>query len=196
MDIHASGHGYQEDLKMMISLVQPQFFMPIHGYFSMLKTHAELAQDLGIPAENIALASNGQIVELTKERISVTNKFVPANYVMVDGLGVGDVGGVVLRDRQTLSKDGIFLIIVLVDKKTGLLYSEPEIVSRGFVYMKESKKLIDQTKKIIAEIVSQCTKGNTFNESYIRNNLRDKIGLYLFQQTQRRPMILPVVIEV
>ena len=196
MDIHASGHGYQEDLKMMISLVQPQFFMPIHGYFSMLKTHAELAQDLGIPAENIALAPNGQIVELTKERISVTNKFVPANYVMVDGLGVGDVGGVVLRDRQTLSKDGIFLIIVLVDKKTGLLYSEPEIVSRGFVYMKESKKLIDQTKKIIAEIVSQCTKGNTFNESYIRNNLRDKIGLYLFQQTQRRPMILPVVIEV
>jgi ribonuclease J len=196
MDIHASGHGYQEDLKMMINLVQPQFFMPIHGFYSMLKSHGELAEGLGIPSSNIIIASNGQIVEMDKERVYLTNKFVPANHVMVDGLGVGDVGEVVLRDRQTLSKDGIFIIIALVDKKTGLLYSEPAIISRGFVYMKESKKLIDQTKKKVKEIVAQCTKGQTFNEGYIRNNLRDKIGLFLFNQTQRRPMILPVVIEI
>ncbi len=196
MDIHASGHGYQEDLKMMISLTRPQFFMPIHGFYSMLKSHAELAESVGIPSSNIVLASNGQIVEVDRERVYATNKFVPANHVMVDGLGVGDVGEVVLRDRQTLAKDGIFIIITLVDKKTGLLYSEPAIISRGFVYMKESKKLIDQTKKLIRDIVADCTKGQTFNENYIRNNLRDKIGLFLFEQTQRRPMVLPVVIEI
>ncbi|MGE4554858.1 MAG: ribonuclease J [Candidatus Paceibacterota bacterium] len=196
MDIHASGHGYQEDLKMMINLVRPQFFMPIHGFYSMLKSHAELAEGLGIPSTNIIVASNGQIVEMTPERVYLTNKFVPANHVMVDGLGIGDVGEVVLRDRQTLAKDGIFIIVALVDKKTGLLYSEPAIISRGFVYMKESKKLIDDTKKMVRDIVAQCTKGETFNESYIKNNLRDKIGLFLFNQTQRRPMVLPVVIEV
>lgn len=196
VDIHASGHGYQEDSKMMINLTKPKFFMPIHGHFSMLKLHAELAVSLGIPKQNIILSGNGQIIELFRNKIVVTEKFVPTNYIMVDGLGVGDIKEVVLRARQTLSKDGIFIIIALVDKKTGLLHSKPEIISQGFVYLKESKDLINQTQKLTREIVANCTKGHTFNEGYITNNLRNKIGMFLFKKTQRRPMILPVVIEV
>ncbi len=196
LDIHASGHGYQEDLKMMINLTKPRFFMPVLGNFSMLKLHGELAESLGIPKQNIITGTNGQIIELTKNNITATEKFVPTNYIMVDGLGVGDIKEVVLRARQTLSKDGIFIIIALVDRKTGLLYNNPEIVSQGFVYMKESKELINQVKKLVREIVSRSTKGHTFNEGYIRDNLRNEIGLFLFKKTQRRPMVLPVVIEV
>jgi len=196
LDIHTSGHGYQEDLKTMINLVKPKFFMPIHGHYSMLKVHAELAESTNIAQKNIVIAINGQIIELTKDKITATQKFVPANYVMVDGLGVGDVKEVVLRARQTLAKDGIFIIVALVDKKTGLLQNDPEITSQGFVYMKESRDLINQTKKLVREIVSTSTSGHTFNEGYIRNNLRNKIGLFLFKKTQRRPMILPIVIEI
>ncbi|MDQ5882946.1 MAG: ribonuclease [Patescibacteria group bacterium] len=196
LDIHASGHGFQDDLKMMINLTKPKFFMPIHGHYSMLSAHADLAESVNIPRENIVIAQNGQIIELTSESIKATEKFVPTNYVMVDGLGVGDIGEIVLRDRQTLSRDGIFIIIALVDRKTGLLYNSPEIVSRGFVYMKESKELLQEVKKLTAEIISRCTKEQTFNEIYIRNTLRDEIGIYLFKKTQRRPMVLPVVMEV
>lgn len=196
LDIHASGHGFQDDLKMMINKVNPKFFMPIHGHYSMLSAHAELAESVGIPKSNIVIAQNGQVIELVSNKINTTEKFVPTNYVMVDGLGIGDIGEIVLRDRQTLSHDGIFLIIVLVDRKTGLLYNNPEIVSRGFVYMKESKVLLQEVKKLISEIVSRCTKEKTFNEVYIRNGLRDEIGLYLFKKTKRRPMVLPVVIVV
>jgi len=120
--------------------------MPIHGHYSMLSAHADLAESVNIPRENIVIAQNGQIIELTSESIKATEKFVPTNYVMVDGLGVGDIGEIVLRDRQTLSRDGIFIIIALVDRKTGLLYNSPEIVSRGFVYMKESKELLQEVK--------------------------------------------------
>ncbi|MFA5722088.1 MAG: ribonuclease J [Candidatus Paceibacterota bacterium] len=196
LDIHASGHGYQEDLKAMINLVKPKFFMPIHGHYSMLKTHGELAESVNIPPKNIVIATNGQIIELSKNKIIATEKFVPTNYIMVDGLGVGDVKEVVLRARQTLSQDGIFIIVALIDKKTGLLHSNPEIISQGFVYMKESKELINQTRKLIKEIINHSTSNNAFNEEYIRNNLRNKIGLFLFKKIQRRPMILPIVIEV
>ena len=196
VDIHSSGHGYQEDLKMMIGLTKPRFFIPIHGHFSMLKLHGELAESLGIPKQNVVVATNGQVIELTNNKITATEKFVPTNYIMVDGLGVGDIKEVVLRARQTLSKDGIFIVVALVDRKTGLLHNNPEIVSQGFVYMKESKELINQVRKLVREVVSHSTSGNTFNESYIRNNLREQIGLFLFKKTQRRPMVLPVVIEI
>lgn len=195
LDIHASGHAFEEDLKMMISLVRPKFFMPMQGHYSMLKAHADLGETVGVAKENIVIPANGQIVELSKDKIEVTEKFVPTNYVMVDGLGVGDVGEVVLRDRQTLAQDGIFVIIVLIEGKTGLLYREPEIVSRGFVYMKESKELILETKKLIKDIISKSVQGKTFNESYIRNNLRNDLGLFFFNKTQRRPMILPIITE-
>jgi len=196
VDIHASGHGYQDDLKMMINLTKPRFFMPIHGHFSMLKLHSELAESLGISKQNIVTGTNGQIIELTKNKITATEKFVPTNYIMVDGLGVGDIKEVVLRARQALSKDGIFIVIALVDRKTGLLHNDPEIISQGFVYMKESKELINHVKKLVREVVSHSTSGNTFNESYICNNLKEQIGLLLFKKTQRRPMVLPIVIEI
>jgi ribonuclease J len=195
LDIHASGHGHQEDLKTMINLVKPKFFMPIHGHYSMLKTHGELAESVNIPQKNIVIATNGKIIELNKDKIVATEKFVPTNYIMVDGLGVGDVKEVVLRARQTLANDGIFIIVALVDKKTGLLHNDPEIISQGFVYMKESKELINQTKKLVREIVNYSTSNNAFNEEYVRNNLRNKIGLFLFKKTHRRPMVLPIVIE-
>jgi len=196
LDIHASGHGYQEDAKMMISLTKPTFFMPIHGHFSKLKTHAQLAESLGIPPEHIVTPTNGQIVELYKNKIIATEKFVPTNYVMVDGLGVGDISEIVLRDRQILAQDGIFIIITPVDKRTGLLLKDPEVVSRGFVYMKESKDLINETKKQIQSIVYHLAKEQVFNESYLRNTLKEEIGMYLFKKTKRRPMVLPVVIQV
>ncbi len=196
VDIHASGHGYQDDSKMMINLTKPRFFMPIHGHFSMLKLHSEVAESLGISKQNIVTGTNGQIIELTKNKITATEKFVPTNYIMVDGLGVGDIKEVVLRARQTLSKDGIFIVIALVDRKTGLLHNNPEIISQGFVYMKESKELINHVKKLVREVVSHSTSGNTFNESYICNNLKEQIGLFLFKKTQRRPMVLPIVIEI
>jgi len=195
LDIHSSGHAYQEDLKLMLNLTKPRCFMPIHGNYSMLKAHTNIALSLGVNPLNAVIASNGQIVELGKNKIEATKKFVPANYILVDGLGVGDIGEIVLRDRQTLAKDGIFVIIATVDRKTGLLHNDPEIISRGFVYMKESKKLIDEVKKSTHEIISRSTKQQSFNESYIRNNLRDEIGLLLFKRTQRRPMILPVIIK-
>jgi len=196
LDIHASGHAYQEDLKLMISLTKPRCFMPIHGNYSMLKAHANIAKSLGINPLNIVLASNGQIIELSRDKITATQKFVPANYVMVDGLGVGDVGEIVLRDRKTLAKDGIFIIIAIIERKTGLLHNDPEIISRGFIYMKESKKLIGEVKELVRDIITRSTKQQSFNETYIRNNLRDEIGLFLFRKTRRRPMIVPVIIEV
>jgi len=199
LDIHASGHAYQEDLKLMINLTQPKFFMPIHGHYFMLRAHGDLARELGIPKENVAIPANGQVVEMTRQKISVTEKFVPANYIMVDGLGIGDVGEIVLRDRQTLSKDGIFIIVVLVNSKTGELQNDPEIISRGFVYMKESKDLIKEAKEKIRQIVKRSNAGQksyTFNETYIRNNLREDLGMFLFKKTERRPVIMPIVIEV
>jgi len=199
LDIHASGHAYQEDLKLMINLTQPKFFMPIHGHYFMLRAHADIAQQLGIGSQNIVIPANGQVVEMMRDKIVLTEKFVPANYVMVDGLGVGDVGEIVLRDRQTLAKDGIFVVVVLINSKTGQLQASPEIISRGFIYMKESKDLIKEVKEKIEQVIKRSIAGQkpyTFNETYIRNNLREELGMFLFKKTERRPMILPLVIEV
>ncbi len=197
LDIHASGHAQQEDLKLMMSLTHPKYLLPIHGHYSMRRSNANLAVDIGIPEENIAIPSNGQVVELTKEKMTLTEKFVPANYVMIDGLGVGDVGEVVLRDRNTISQDGIFVVIVVLGKH-GVLMSEPEIVSRGFVYMKESQDLLKEARERIAQIVKTSVgnvKDPRINATYIRNNIREGLGVFLFKKTQRRPMVLPIVIE-
>ncbi len=198
MDIHASGHGGQEDLKEMMELLRPKFLMPTYGYFSMMARHADLGEKvLKLPKENIALAENGQIVELTQEKIIVTKNFVDSSIVMVDGLGVGDVSSVVLRDRQLMSADGMFVIIAVVDSQTGKVKGEPDIISRGFIYMKESKDLLRQTRKKIKETISRTViPGTAINWPYIRNSLRDKIGKFLYSKTRRRPMILPVIVEI
>jgi len=197
MDIHAGGHAQKEELEEMIKLTKPKFFLPIHGQFSMLVTHGEIAKGCGIQEKNIAIAENGQIVNLTPERIFIEKGTLPSNYVMVDGLGIGDVGEIVLRDRQTLAKDGMFVIVAVVDRQTGKVRGSPDIISRGFVYLRESKKLLQDTRKKVIKIVDEAAgSGGAVNWIYVKDEIRNKIGQFLFSKTQRRPMILPVVIEV
>jgi ribonuclease J len=199
MDIHASGHAYQEDLKLMLNLVQPKFFMPIHGYFFMLRAHANIAESLGIPRENIVIASNGAVVEVTKDKIRISNQRVPAECVMVDGLGVGDVGEVVLRDRQVMAQDGVIMVVGVIDTARNRLREDPDVISRGFVYMRESKELVQEIKNRARQIIERGIRGvgaKNINEAYIKNNLRDQLGEFIFQKTQRRPMILPIIISV
>ena len=197
MDIHASGHGYQEDQKEMINLVRPKFFIPVHGHHFMLRLHADLAQSVGIPEANCLVLDNGNILEFKNGEAKILKDKVPANYVMVDGLGVGDIGNVVIRDRQMMAGDGMFTIIVMIDSQTGKMYRRPQIISRGFIYMKESQGLIDQSRQKIKEIVEQCSgeKGTT-NWSYVQQTLRNQLGEFLYTKTQRRPMIIPFVIEI
>jgi len=197
MDIHAGGHAHQEELKKMIDIMRPKFFLPAYGQFSMLVTHAEIAQKSGIPQKNIVLAENGQIINLNKKEIFIEKKTVPSNCVMVDGLGIGDVGEVVLRDRQMLSKDGMFVIVAIVDRQTGQVRGSPDIISRGFVYLRESKELLAQTRRKVIGIVNRTAgSGGAVNWVYVKDEIRNKIGQFLFSKTQRRPIILPVVIEV
>jgi ribonuclease J len=197
MDIHAGGHAQKEELEEMIKLIKPRFFLPIHGQYSMLVSHGEIARNCGIPEKNIIIAENGQVINLTKDRIFIEKNIVPSNYIMVDGLGVGDVGEVVLRDRQTLSKDGMFVIVAIVDRLTGKVKGSPDIISRGFVYLKESKTLLHDTRKKVIKIVDEAAgSGGAVNWIYIKDEIRNKIGQFLYTKTQRRPMILPVVIEV
>ncbi len=197
MDIHAGGHAKQEELKKMIEIMRPRFLFPNHGQHSMLFAHAELAKEMGMPEKNIIIAENGEVITLTPKRFFIEKNKVPSNYVMVDGLGVGDVGEVVLRDRQMLAKDGMFVIIVVVDKQTGRVIGSPDIISRGFVYLRESKELLKDTRKKTIAIVHKATgSGGAVNWVYVKDEIKNKIGKFLFSKTQRRPMILPVVIEV
>lgn len=198
LDIHTSGHAYQEDLKLMISLTKPKNFMPIHGEHHMLVAHANLARDIGVPDENIFILDNGQMLEMSEHTVKITDAKIPTGYVYVDGLGVGDVGEVVLRDRQVMSKDGMFVIIMTIDRKTGKLTQPADIISRGFIYMKGSEDLLKEVKHEVRKIAESKGKGSAQepNWSFIRSEVRDAIGEFLFQRTERRPMILPVVIEV
>lgn len=197
MDIHAGGHAQREELKQMIEIMRPKFFLPIHGQYSMLAANKKLAESCGIPAQNVPVAENGQVINLTKDAIFIEKEEVPSGYVMVDGLGIGDVEEVVLRDRQMLSSDGIFVIIAVVSRKTGKVQGSPDIISRGFVYLKESKELLHQTRQKVVETVERATaSGGVVNWTYVKDNLRNNLGDFLFQKTQRRPMVLPVIIEV
>ncbi len=197
MDIHAGGHAQKEELTKMIKILQPKFFLPIHGQYSMLVDHGEIAQETGLSEKNIIIAENGQVINLSPNRIFIERNIVPSNYIMVDGLGIGDVGEVVLRDRQMLAKDGMFVIVAVVDKQTGKVRGSPDIISRGFVYLRESKDLLKETRKRVIEIVNRAAgSGGAVNWIYIKDEIRNKIGQFFYTKTQRRPMILPVVIEV
>jgi ribonuclease J len=197
MDIHAGGHAKKEELKEMIEIMKPKFFLPIHGQYSMLVSHAELTKEMGWPEKNVIVAENGDIINLTQNRIFIEKEKVPSNYVMIDGLGIGDVGEVVLRDRQMLAKDGMFVIVVIIDRQTGKVKGSPDIISRGFVYLRESKELLRDTRNRVIGIIEKATgAGGAVNWSYIKDEIRNKIGQFLFSRTERRPMILPVVIEV
>jgi ribonuclease J len=196
MDIHAGGHGNKEDLRKMLQLIKPKFFMPIHGQYSMMVNHGFLANEEGIPEENVIIADNGTIVHLEKDKFWFDKEKAPSDYVFVDGLGIGDVGNVVLRDRQILSEDGMFVIVTLVDHATHTVRGSPDIISRGFVYLKENKELLMQVRKKIRQIVESHKNIGEVNTADLKDRIRNQIGLFLFQKTQRRPMVLPVVIEI
>lgn len=197
MDIHASGHANHDELEKMIELLAPRFLMPIHGQVSMLVNHSKLAQRAGMPEANILVAENGQIVTVHKTHAIIEKTKVPANYIMVDGLGVGDVGEIVLRDRQNLAKDGIFVIIMVVDRQTGKVKGSPDIISRGFIYLRESKDLLKEVRKRTIGTVNRSTgAGGPINWIYVRDLVRNQISEFLFTKTERRPMVLPVIIEV
>ncbi len=198
LDIHTSGHAQQEELKLMMQLVKPKFFVPIHGEHHMLAANSKLAQSINIPEENCFVLENGSILEFSNNGTAkVLNEKVPSGYVFVDGLGVGDVGEVVIRDRQVMAQDGMFVIITTIDRRTGKLMNQPEILSRGFVYMKNNDDLIREVKHEVRKMIESKAKTKAEPSwSYLRQEIRDSVGEYLFQRTQRKPMILPVVIEV
>jgi len=201
MDVHAGGHAMQEDLKLMMRLLKPEYFMPIEGNHYMLRAHAELAEQVGLDKNKIFVADNGQVVEFSRNQQGVvsgrmTNEKVPTNYIMVDGLGVGDVSNIVLRDRRVMSADGMIVIIATIDSKTGEPIGNPDIISRGFVYMKENKELIQKTRMKVKKIVKDRAPKTPVDDDYIKNKIRNDIGQFLFSQTKRRPMVLPVVIKV
>jgi len=197
MDIHAGGHAKREELAKMIRLMKPKFFMPIHGQLSMLFAHAELAEEVGIKEENIIVADNGQILNLSRDRFYKEDKFAPSEPVMIDGSGVGDVGKIVLKDRMTLSEDGMFVVIIAVNKKTGKVINSPDIISRGFVYLRESKDLLRETRKKSVQIINEAVaSGKSVNWGHIKSEIRNKISQFLYSKTKRRPMVLPVIIEV
>lgn len=196
MDVHAGGHAKQEDLKLMMRLTKPKYFIPVHANRYLLQAHADVAASIGIPQNNIFMPRNGQIVEFDAHGGRLTDETVITDYVMVDGLGVGDVSEIVLRDRQLLAGDGMFVIIATIDKKTGTLIGSPDIISRGFVYLKESKDLIERARAKVKKIMHDSDKNSPAFEDYIKNKIRNEVGQFLFQETRRRPMVLPVLIEV
>ncbi len=198
MDVHAGGHARQEDLKMMINLLRPKHLIPIHGNYYMLKLHGQLGISVGMDPKNILIGENGRVIEFDyRGNGKVTEEKVPTEHIMVDGLGVGDIGQVVLRDRQVLAKDGMFTIIVIIDSKTKKIIGKPQVTSRGFIFVKENFDLVNATKKKVEEIVEKTTSPDTaVNWDYVKNNIRETVGSYLYSKTQRRPMVLPVVIEV
>ncbi len=200
MDIHAGGHAKQEDLKLMIRLVKPRYFIPIEANHYMLRIHGNIAESIGIPRENIFIANNGQIIEFYKNRNQVfgrlTNQKVNTDYVMVDGLGVGDVSNIVLRDRRMMAEDGMFVVIATISKQTGELIGSPDLISRGFVYMKENKELIEDTRQRVRNILRDKNPESGALADYLKDKIRNDIGKFLFKKTKRRPMVLPVIIEV
>jgi len=201
MDVHAGGHAKQEDLKLMMRLIKPEYYMPIEGNHYLLQANADLARGIGIPEEKIFVADNGQVVEFTKDQNGravgrMTNEKVPSDYVMVDGLGVGDVSHIVLRDRRVMAEDGMIVIITTVDNKTGEPIGNPDIISRGFVYMKENKELIEKTRMKVKKIVKEHDPRLPSDDDYLKNKIRNDVGQFLYANTKRRPMVLPVVIKV
>ena len=197
MDVHGGGHGLIEDIKLLIRQTKPKYLLPVYANHYLLREAAKVAISTGFPANNIFILDNGSILEISDQKIKIAGKKLLIEYIMVDGLGVGDIGEIVLRDRKMLAKDGIFVIVVAVDHRTGKVQRSPDIISRGFVYLKESKILLKETRKRVIGIVARAAgSGGAVNWTYVKSELRNKIGDFLFQKTERRPMILPVIIEV
>lgn len=197
LDIHSSGHAPQEELKMVMQCVKPKYFLPIHGYYFMRQRNAYLAQEvLGMKPDHTILADNGLVVEIKKGSVHLTDEQVPSYYVMVDGLGVGDVGEVVLRDRLALAQEGMIVVIATLNRQTGKIIKNPDIISRGFIYLKDNQEILDEIRKRIRGIITRIPRQQELDVEYARTMIRDQIGQYLYTKTKRRPMVLPVIIEI
>ncbi|MGI6013424.1 MAG: ribonuclease J [Oscillospiraceae bacterium] len=194
-DLHVSGHACQEELKMMMALTKPQFFIPVHGEHRHLRTHAELAKQMGIPAKNIVISEIGKVIEIGK-RSAKLNGVVPSGSVLVDGMGVGDVGSVVLRDRKHLATDGMVVVVMTLSSEDYSLVSGPDIITRGFVYVKEADELIDELKRVVIESLDSCEVRHIRDWATIKGRVKANLSGYLYKTTKRSPMILPVIMEV
>ena len=194
-DAHVSGHACQEELKLIYTLVKPQYVMPVHGEYKHLMAQKKIAQSLGIPKEHVFIMKSGQVLELCEAGAEVAGT-VPAGGILVDGLGVGDVGNVVLRDRQHLAEDGIMIVVLALDSYNGVLVSGPDIVSRGFVYVRESESLMDEARELVDEAVNQCLDRGITDWGKLKGAIRDSLSDYVWKKTKRRPMILPIIMEV
>lgn len=194
-DVHVSGHACQEELRLMLSLAKPKFFIPVHGEQKHLRKHAQLAESMGIATGNIYIADNGKQVQLTKRKLSVVED-VPAGKVFVDGYGVGDVGSAVIRERKRLAEDGLMIISAVIEKDTGMLISGPDIISRGFVYVKDSEQLISEAKLVAQIVIDECINEGNIEWGAIRSRMRDDISRLLYDRTKRSPMVLPIITSV
>lgn len=193
--IHVSGHGHQEELKMMLNLTKPKYFIPIHGEFKMQKAHEKLAKQVGIEPQNIFLVDKGEVVEFKGLNV-YTGAKVPSGNVLIDGLGIGDVGNIVLRDRRLLSQDGILIVVVTLNKQKKQITSGPEIITRGFVYVRESEELIGEATKVVSNIVERSMQEHSIEWSSIKLSIRESLNQFLYEKTKRRPMILPIIMEI
>ncbi|MGZ6503199.1 MAG: ribonuclease J, partial [Tumebacillaceae bacterium] len=193
--VHVSGHGSQEELKLMLSMVKPKYFIPVHGEYRMLKRHMELAVATGVEQENCFIVDIGDQVEFQGGKGRVGTK-VPAGSVLIDGLGVGDVGNIVLRDRKLLSQDGILVVVVTLSKTEGTILSGPDIISRGFVYVRESEQLLEEANRIVTTTLQRMVAENVNEWSSLKTGVREALSRFLYEQTRRRPMILPIIMEV
>ena len=194
-DLHTSGHAQQDELKLMLALTKPRFFMPVHGEYKHLKKHCDLAAAMGVPRENMIIGEIGRIVELSPEQIALGGT-VPSGSVMVDGLGVGDVGSIVLRDRKHLAQDGLIIVVVAMDSATGEVVSGPDIVSRGFVYVREAEDMMNDARRVCLRAVSRCREQEIQDWGSIKTAIKDQLGQFVWGRTKRSPMILPIIQEV
>ena len=194
-DTHVSGHACQEELKLIYSLVKPKYAIPVHGEYRHLKANAGVAKSLGIPKENVFIMQSGEVLELCDDYAKVVDK-VHTGAILVDGLGVGDVGNIVLRDRQHLAEDGIIIVVLTLERRTNRLLAGPDIVSRGFVYVRESEELMDDARKAVSEALEKCLKGRHTDWNKIKLVIRDAMNDYIWKKTKRRPMVIPIIMDV
>ena len=195
MDTHVSGHACQEELKLMHTLVKPKFFMPVHGEYRHLKQHANIAENLGMDEQNIFIMDIGKVLELSSDTARI-NGNVTAGKILVDGLGVGDVGNIVLRDRKHLAEDGLIVVVLTLDGEKGSVIAGPDIISRGFVYVRESENLMDQIKGVVKVRLAECESRKITDWSTLKNNIKDALRDFLYEKTKRKPMILPIIMEI
>lgn len=194
-DVHVSGHACQEELKIILALAKPKYFMPVHGEYKHLSRHRDLALQMGMESKNIFMMENGKVLEVSKDSGKIVGT-VPAGKVLVDGLGVGDVGNIVLRDRKHLSEDGIIIVVTTIDHEMKMVVAGPDIISRGFVYVREAEDLMDSVREKASEVLEDCLSNNTLDWASLKSHLKNELGGYIFTKTKRKPMILPVIMDV